>query len=110
MSAYTKLEDLLIQYDETYRKLVESSRNEGSESSHTNTEFLWGDIHSLQNEVSSLLLANRRTGLDILRQFLKEHCPNTYEEIKDLSDKQFTKAMPKLKTKTKDNFYFINYN
>lgn len=110
MSAYTKLEDLLIQYDETYRKLVESSRNERSESGHTNTEFLWGDIHSLQEEVSHFLLANRRTGLDMLRQFLKEHCPNTYEEIKDLSDKQFTKAMPKLKTKTKDNFYFINYN
>ena len=110
MSAYTELEALLIRYDETYSKVRKSMRNERNEYDHTNTEFLWGDIHSLQNEVSSLLLANRRTGLSMLRQFLKEHCPNTYEEIKDLSDKQFTKAMPKLKTKTKDNFYFINYN
>ena len=110
MSAYNKLKDLLIQYDETYRKVVESSRNERSEYDHTNTEFLWGDIHSLQVEISRILSANRRTGLDMLRQFLKEHCPNTYEEIKDLSDTQFTKVFPKLKTKTKDDFYFINYN
>ena len=100
----------MIQYDETYKKLVASSRNEGSESNHTNTEFLWGDIHSLQNEVSSLLLANRRTGLSMLRQFLKEHCPNTYEEIKDLSDRQFHNSMMTLKTKTNDDFYFISYH
>ena len=110
MSAYTELEALLIKYDETYSKVRKSMRNERNEYDHTQTEFLWGDIHSLQDEIVRILKANNRTYLDMLRRFLKEHCPNTYEEIKDLSDRQFHNSMMTLKTKTNDDFYFISYH
>lgn len=104
---YNKLKEQMIAYDETYKKLAVSIKNERSESDHTTTEFLWGDEHSIKMEILSLLQSAGKSFPDYLLKLLEELCPNAYEQVKDLSGKRLIDAINKINTKTTDNFYFM---
>lgn len=104
---YNKLKEQMIVYDETYKKLAVSIKSETSESGHTNTEFLWGDEHSIKMEILNLLQSAGRSFPEYLLKLLEELCPNAYEQVKGLSGKRLIDAINKINTKTTDNFYFM---
>lgn len=104
---YNKLKEQMIAYDETYKKLAVSIKNERSESGHTNMEFLWGDEHSIKMEILNLLQSAGRSFPDYLLKLLEELCPNAYEQVKDLSGRRLVDAINKTNTKTTDDFYFM---
>lgn len=109
---YEELKELLLLYNETYKKYTKALNKEKNEEDHVQVEFLSGDLYRIKDDIFTLFEScgrNPKKLRELILKLLEELCPNAHENLKDLSGKQFVNALVKLNTKKTDNFYFVEF-